>query len=87
MVIIGEHYTLFPLATGLRHFALGQYKGVGGRMAWAMFPKTVQIVLFTGVVQGCPACALQGITARWLSAHYKTIARSIARAMARGLGL
>ena len=33
-----------------------------------------------------PACALQGIAARWLSAHYKTIARSIARAMARGLG-
>ena len=33
-----------------------------------------------------PACALQGIAARWLSAHYKTIARSIARAMAWGLG-
>ena len=33
-----------------------------------------------------PACALQGIAARWLSAHYKTIARSMARAMARGLG-
>ena len=33
-----------------------------------------------------PACALQGIAARWLSAHYKTIARSIARAMAPGLG-
>ena len=33
-----------------------------------------------------PACALQGIAARWLSAHYKTIARSIARNMARGLG-
>ena len=33
-----------------------------------------------------PACALQGIAARRLSAHYKTIARSIARAMARGLG-
>ena len=33
-----------------------------------------------------PVCALQGIAARWLSAHYKTIARSIARAMARGLG-
>ena len=32
-----------------------------------------------------PACALQGIAARWLSAHSKTIARSIARAMARGL--
>ena len=32
------------------------------------------------------ACALQGIAARWLSAHYKNIARSIARAMARGLG-
>ena len=27
-----------------------------------------------------PVCALQGIAARWLSAHYKTIARSIARA-------
>ena len=33
-----------------------------------------------------PACALQGIAARWLSAHYKTIARFIARAIARGLG-
>ena len=33
-----------------------------------------------------PACALQGIAARWLSAHYKTIARVIARAIARGLG-
>ena len=33
-----------------------------------------------------PACALQGIAARWLSAHYKNIARSIARAIARGLG-
>ena len=33
-----------------------------------------------------PACALQGIAARWLSAHYKTIARIIARAMARDLG-
>ena len=33
-----------------------------------------------------PACALQGIAARWLSAHYKDIARVIARAMARGLG-
>ena len=33
-----------------------------------------------------PVCALQGIAARWLSAHYKTIVRSIARAMARGLG-
>ena len=33
-----------------------------------------------------PACALQGIAARWLSAHYKTIAHSIAHAMARGLG-
>ena len=32
------------------------------------------------------ACALQGIAARWLSAHYKDIARVIARAMARGLG-
>ena len=31
-------------------------------------------------------CALQGIAAGWLSAHYKTIARSIARAMAGGLG-
>ena len=29
---------------------------------------------------------VQGIAERWLSAHYKTIARSIARAMARGLG-
>ena len=36
--------------------------------------------------RGGPVCALQGIAARWLSAHYKTIARSIARAMARGLG-
>ena len=36
--------------------------------------------------QDIPVCALQGIAARWLSAHYKTIARSIARAMARGLG-
>ena len=36
--------------------------------------------------KGFPACALQGIAARWLGAHYKTIARSIARAMARGLG-
>ena len=33
-----------------------------------------------------PACVLQGIAARWLSAHYKTIARGIARAMAGGLG-
>ena len=33
-----------------------------------------------------PAGALQGIAARWLSAHYKNIARNIARAMARGLG-
>ena len=33
-----------------------------------------------------PACALQGIAARWLSAHYKTIARVIARAIPRGLG-
>ena len=33
-----------------------------------------------------PTCALQGIAARWLSAHYKTIARVIARAIPRGLG-
>ena len=33
-----------------------------------------------------PACALQGIAARWFSAHYKDMARVIARAMARGLG-
>ena len=39
-----------------------------------------------GAKKALRACALQGIAARWLSAHYKTIARSIARAMARGLG-
>ena len=32
------------------------------------------------------ACVLQGIAAPWLSAHYKDIARIIARAMAGGLG-
>ena len=35
-----------------------------------------------GTMRDYPACALQGIAARWLSAHYK----DIARAMARGLG-
>ena len=33
-----------------------------------------------------PAYALHGIAARWLGAHYKDIARVIARAMSRGLG-
>ena len=31
------------------------------------------------VKHGNPACALQGIAARWLSAHYKDIARHSAR--------
>ena len=53
----------------------------------------VGIMAFCGIMHCCgypipsiPACALQGIAARWLSAHYKTIARVIARAIPRGLG-
>ena len=65
-------------------------------------PKTGGFTLVRGVslgpcdLMGCitailisrhyPVCALHGIAARWLGAHYKDIARVIARAMARGLG-
>ena len=60
--------------------------GATGLFNMAEICDTMDKKIRGGHAKTYPACALQGNAARWLSAHYKTIARSIARAMARGLG-
>ena len=45
----------------------------------SMFFQKIIHMAYQYRMSGIPACALQGIAARWLNAHYKTIARSIAR--------